>query len=170
MTAIQRISANIAKQRKDSLFSRIGNLQPNELELNEFADTDDYVALLSEAKEFIDNNERKIDKETTKDDFLNEDLKMLRFLCDMLEKSLSADNADKDKTSQIKEDKEQKTWAAGFGQKQKRRTMIESMTQQTFVGIDNMGIIHEEQEQQMGNIENCEKEINMESEKGNYLI
>uniref|UniRef100_A0A914LLY0 Potassium channel domain-containing protein n=2 Tax=Meloidogyne TaxID=189290 RepID=A0A914LLY0_MELIC len=163
MTAIQRISANIAKQRKDSLFSRIGNLQlplpSNELELNEVADTNECGALLSEAKEFIDKIDKKEDNVANKDDILNEDVKMLRFLCEMLEKSVHAENAEKEKILQTKEDKEQKTWAAGFGQKQKRRNiMLESMTQQTIVGIDNMGIIPEEQEQQMGNIDKCEKE------------
>uniref|UniRef100_A0A915NWS3 Potassium channel domain-containing protein n=1 Tax=Meloidogyne floridensis TaxID=298350 RepID=A0A915NWS3_9BILA len=172
MTAIQRISANIAKQRKDSLFSRFGNLQlplpSNELELNEVADTDECGALLSEAKEFIDKIDKKEDNVANKDVILNEDVKMLRFLCEMLEKSVHAENAEKEKIVQNKEDKEQKTWAAGFGQKQKRRNiMLESMTQQTIVGIDNMGIIPEEQEQQMGNIDKCEKE-GKEKESSQY--
>ena len=92
---------------------------------------------------------------------------MLRFLSEMLEKSLFVANFEKEKSSQIKEDeKEQRTWAAGFGQKQKRCNLIESMIQQNVGGIDNMGIIHEEQEQQMGKYEKCEKEIKMENDKG----
>ena len=85
MTVFQRISANISKQRKDSLFYQGGNQQlpslSNELELNELAATDETVVLLSEAKAFIDKTEIKKNEATNKNDIGSEVRSLfLRFL------------------------------------------------------------------------------------------
>ncbi|KAF7640505.1 Ion_trans_2 domain-containing protein [Meloidogyne graminicola] len=89
---------------------------------------------------------------------------MLCFLCEMLEKSLFAENAELTlKLSEV--EKGQKTWAAGFGQKERQNgNMFETIIQQNVCGIDNMGIIHEEEhEQQIG--EKYEKEMYLENDK-----
>ena len=85
MTVFQRISANISKQIKDSLFYQSGNQQlpslSNELELNELAATDESVVLLSEAKAFIDKTEIKKNEATNKNDIGSEVRSLfLRFL------------------------------------------------------------------------------------------